>query len=266
MNWVTRGSSDGWGDVDGVSSDSSKSKVTARSFWMPPGSTKRIMFIDGEPFHFFEHSLWEITKSGKDKCICLDKNGIDNRGCPLCDAKMWPAFIGYFTIIDMGDVTYERGEGASLKGWTNSKGVEIQFTKQLYGAKRGSQEKPGVLKTLKRKADQKGGGDLTGTVWDVTRPGEKTEAVGSEFEYIETVQPAEMRRYLLEAGANEEYLNVDVIDYAEAFKPKSYEALERLVGSKPSGSGGRSEGAGYGPGLPAGPEDSDIPFNYNRHV
>ena len=234
----------GWDNAEAEESTSTKREYGPRRFWMPAGSTKRIMFLDSEPFCFFEHNLYAITGEGKDKAVCLKKNGIDDRGCPLCDKEHWPSYIGYFSVIDMGDVSYD-DEGAVLKGWTSSKGVTYQFGRSLYGAKRGGRDKPGVLPKLNRLASKRGG-TLAGTVWDVHRSGGKVESVGDEFEFIERVEPERWKDYLLDLGAAEDLLEIQPIDYGSVIVPKPYEDLQRLVGGgRPSGEGSRSEGADY---------------------
>ena len=60
-----------------------------RRFWMPAQATKRILFLDAEPFCFYEHSLWALTGNGKDKEICLKKNNIDDRGCSSSNKSLW---------------------------------------------------------------------------------------------------------------------------------------------------------------------------------
>jgi hypothetical protein len=243
MSWGNTG----WDTMDQYDSSGSggdKKDYGPRRFWMPAQVTKRIMFLDEDPFTFYEHSLWALTKN-QDRAICLKKNGIDDRGCPLCDKDMWPSFIGYFTVIDMGDVKYNSDKSVRLEGWTSDKGVTYQFGRKLYGAKRGGKDKPGVLQKIRRLAQKKGG--LKGTVWDVYRSGSKVESVGDEFEFVERVAEEDWKEYLIGQGANPEYLEVSGIDYAEVFTPSGYDELSRLAG----GTGGYSDSQGL---------DDDIPF------
>lgn len=241
MSWGNTG----WDEVDNQeSSFSEKKDYGPRRFWMPAKVTKRIMFLDESPFTFYEHSLWALTKN-QDKAICLKKNGIDQRGCPLCEAEMWPSFTGYFSVIDMGDVKYNDDGTVRLEGWTSDKGTTYQFGRKLFGAKRGGKDKPGVLQKIRRLAQKNGG--LAGTVWDVYRSGNKVESVGDEFEFVERVDPSKFADFLVAQGANPEYIEVSPIDYAEVFTPSSYEELQRLTG----GTGGYSESGGG---------DEDIPF------
>lgn len=227
MSWGNTGW-DSVGSVDGESGGGEKKEYGPRRFWMPAQVTKRVMFLDNDPFTFYEHSLYNITRNAADRAICLKKNGIDQRGCPICDADLWSSFIGYFSVIDMGDVKYGANREVTLEGWTSNKGVTYQFGRKLFGAKRGGKDKPGVLQKLRRLAQKHGG--LTGTVWDVYRSGGKVESVGDEFEFIERVAPEDFASYLKGLGANPDYLEVSPVDYAEHFTPQSYADLARITG------------------------------------
>ena len=223
----------GWDDIEDVLPEKKSVVYKPKSFWMPAEATKRILFLDADPFCFYEHSLWAITKSSKDKEVCLKRNGISDT-CPLCDAELWPSFTGYFTIIDMGDVTYEQGGNVSLDGWTNDKGVTYQFGRKLYGAKRGGRDKPGILKKLHRLAAKRGG--LQGTVWDVYRSGSKVASIGDEFEFVTKLEEGEYLDYLIDFGADPDKLNLEPVNYAEHFEPKSAAELQRIVGGGSKGS------------------------------
>jgi len=235
------------------------------SFFVPdptkqPGGqpiTKRILFLDTIPFAFWEHSFYKITGKSRDKCICLGRNGLDERGCPLCDQEFWPAYAGYLTVIDMGTVI-GTGQNMKLEGYQGKKDRVWQFDKKVICMKRGGDDKPGMLKKIERYRD-KYGGDLTGTVWDVTRTGRLVEACGDEWDYVERVKPEEFAEYLVRAGAQRDQLDLQPCDYYEEYVPKPYEELARFVGGGGGASNGggqtKTEGAGYG-----GNPDDDIPF------
>lgn len=252
-NWAQKG----WGNAD-PPDDASERSNRPHNFWMPPGATKRIMFLDAEPFCLFEHSLFEITRDAKERAICLERNSLDSRGCPLCRKKLFPSFVGYFSVIDMGDVEFDGGK-VKLSGWTSPKGIHYQFQRKLFGAKRGSAGKPGILPKLHRIAQKKLRGDLTGAVFDVTRDGAKSESIGNDFEFIESISKKDIREYLIRAGANAEGLVVDPFEYKEVFVPKSYESLARLCGEESASDAPKKtvEGAGYSD---SDDDDDDIPF------
>ena len=109
-----------------------------------------------------------------------------------------------------------------------------------------------MLQEVKRQM-QKHGGDLTGTVWDVTRSGKLVETIGDRMEYIESVPREDWEKYFLDLGSAERGgdrpLELDVYPWLEVFKNHSYDQLRNLVGGKgkksTEGSGSRSEGANY---------------------
>src|SRR5690606_18293237 len=144
-------------------------------------------------------------------------------GCPICDAEMYAAYVGYFTIIDCGDVIRSSDGSVKLEGWKNREGKNFQFGKKLYGAKRGSKEKPGILQKLSKIAQRKCKGSLRGAVFDVEREGKLSEAIGNTFDLVEIVKENEIRDYLLNLGADPKYLNIDPFNYQEVFKPRKYE-------------------------------------------
>jgi hypothetical protein len=137
--------------------------------------------------------------------------------------------VGYFSVIDCGDVARRADGSVKLSGFTGKTGKVYQFQKSLLGAKRGGKDKPGVLQKLRRLAS-KHGDSLAGTVWDVYRSGAKVESVGDEWEFVEKVAPSEYASYLKALGAAE--VDLKPFDYAKVFAPKPYDDLRRLVGDK----------------------------------
>lgn len=226
--------------------------------------THRLLFLNGVPFSHYEHNLWSYKGCGHYTAMCLSKNDIDDRGCPLCDKKFgddWPYLIGHFGVVDMGQVEYLPKGDVKLhhRTWTNTNGEEIEdsFPKVLLSAKKGSKKKPGVLQTLRWKAERYGG-TLEGTVWDVSRSGDKEANIGEDWAYVERIAPSDYERYLVSFGADPERLDVEPIsNWKEICKPIPYEEICRIVG-KPLGGGGSrggttTDGAGYDDG-------DDIPF------
>lgn len=300
----------GWGGADdydsqGSGGDSDGSKMTEEErlfkyrFNIPspegtdkkpnlvnPGkpATKRILILDGEPFCLHEHSLFNFKDAwrtlGSFTAICLEKNQLHEKGCPLCaknGGDDFPAFTGFFPVIDMGQVRYLGAGKVELvhEYWMNSKDEKQyrSFQKLILGAKRGSQDKPGVLKTLQFQMDKRGG-DLTGTVWDVTRTGKKAAAVGDSWDFVEKILPSDFRDYLIGEGADENSIDVEIPNWhdgnynngifdidAESY----YKKLAQIVGWGSSDAKvrkeSRAEGASFGGGEPGGfCDDDDIPF------
>lgn len=230
----------------------------------PRPATKRVLFLSDSPFGVWEHNLYNVPGSGRLRStLCLRKNGIDDKGCPLCDQKVRLQYVGYFTVIDMGFVEYLSNDKVKLHP-TEGKEKNYQFQKRLLGAKKGGNDKPGVLKTLLYEAERRGG-DFLGTVWDTRREGGKTEAVGNHWEYVKRVSPDDFVKYLTQWGANSDKLDVSEVNYYEESRliPKSYEDLARMGDSGGSSGGSSSvDGASYGGNTDwrNGPPDDDIPF------
>jgi hypothetical protein len=220
-----------------------------------PGSsaTKRVLFLDGSPFNIYEHSLWRFKNAYNIfkafTAICLEKNGISKIPCPVCSkkgGKDFAYFIGFLPVIDMGQV--ERiGNRVRLhhEYWENDNGdrFERSFQRVLLGAKRGSVDNPGVMKTLQRRLaeirQQHGIEDLTGTIWDTTRTGKKEPIVGNEWSFVDKILPEHFEEYLVRWGADPEYLKLDIPVYTDPDSKKGvfdidvddYQAkLDELVG------------------------------------
>jgi hypothetical protein len=249
---------------------------------LTPGrpAKKRVLFLDGEPFKLREHGLWTpdgrfrdaYRTIGANTAVCLEANKL-YKECPVCapnGGDLYAYSIGFFTVIDMGQVLYEDGHLSLLPEVRTSrrgKEYEIKFPRVLLGAKQGSQDKPGVLKTLQFKMrelqDRHGWKDLTGTVWDTTRTGKKAASVGDSWEFIERVLPEDWEEFLVRHGADPEHLNLTVPEYSNDqdgifdFDVKEYyKKLRLLVGwDAPGGNRQQHErqdastqGAGYGGG------------------
>jgi len=191
-----------------------------------PGTpaTKRVLFLDGLPFKIYEHGLWKYKNAynvlNAFTAICPEKNNLTNKPCSLCSVKNYPYFVGFFPVIDMGQVEYNNGKVIlHHEYWDDDKGErhERSFQRVLLGAKRGSLDKPGVLKVLQmemeRLKSQFNIDDLTGTVWDTTRTGKKDASVGSSWRFIEKIDPRDFERYLISYGAEPENLKLDIPVY-----------------------------------------------------
>ena len=251
---------------------------TAKQPNLTPGrpAKKRVLFLDGEPFVVREHSFWTPDGRFRDAyktigaftAVCLEANQL-YKECPLCapnGGDLYSYSIGFFPVIDMGQVFYEQKKLTLFhETWTNRHGKEYErkFQRVLLGAKKGSQDKPGVLKVLQFKMqelqDRNGWKDLTGTVWDTTRTGGQAAIVGDNWDFVERVLPEDWEEYLVRHGAESEYLNLEVPEYSNErdgvfdFDVKRYyDKLATLVGwNAPSQNqqqrqSARTDGAGYG--------------------
>lgn len=269
--WANRGFEDppDYGDYRGSGGDGGPRTF---KFYIPPPPQggkpvyKRILFLDSDPFAFWEHGLYKLTGKSRDMCICLGRTGLDDRGCPLCDAEYWPRYMYYLSVIELGTIVgwkdTPQGRVPILEGYTpRGKDVTYQFDRKYIGMGRGSDDKPGVGRKMMWQREQRGG-DLTGTVWDVGRSGKLIETCGDDWNYVTRVAQKDWASYLASFGANSDDLQLSPVDYYEIFKPDPYEKLERLVHGGGWDSGGgqggattgqqRTEGAGYGGGQQGG--------------
>ena len=244
-------------------------------------ATKMLLFLDGIPCRVHEHELYHAKKQGllrhqgnRYTSLCLTKNSIDQRGCPLCDElDDWARYKGFFSVIDMGQVEFTE-DGEYVTGpfnlhhryWLNKDKEKqfVSFERMLLDAKAGSEDKPGVLRDLQGQSERRGG-DLAGTVWHVTRGGKLSPKCGEGWDYIERIDLAEADQYLRKFGANPADLdNLEAVDYMNVLVPQSYEDMAYMInGAKDGGSNGaRSEGAGWDGNKQGnkGPDDDDIPF------
>ena len=241
-------------------------------------ATKMILMVNGVPARVHEHELFNAKKNGllrnpgnRYNSLCLTKNSIDKRGCPLCDIDDWAKYKGFFTVIDMGQVEFcDDGEfiikdvtgrfNLHHRYWLNKNKEKqfVSFERLLLDAKAGSDDKPGVMRILQGKSKRMGG-DLTGTVWHVTRGGKQSAKCGDEWDYMERIDIAEGASYLEKFGANPREMEDDwleSINYTKVLAPQSYEDMQYMIsGARGSGdSGARSDGAEWGGG------GDDIPF------
>lgn len=163
-----------WDDVPGKSGG-------PRRVWMPPQSTQRHLFLDDDPQCYWEHQF-KYNGSFRNWEPCVVRNKIGHE-CPICTAidDKFPYFVGLHTTINM------------TPWFTKKTKEEVNFQRELFAAKMGSDDKPGVLRKLRKLKEKHG--RLRGLVFDIERPGKKTEVCGSEFELVEKVDPAEIESY-----------------------------------------------------------------------
>lgn len=187
MSWMGTG----WNSMDTAWDNVPKKGQGQRRVWMPPGATQRHLFLDDDPQTLWEHNYkWNKSWQNWEPCRVRNRitlpgeRGWNIDGCPICDAyaDRFPYFAGLHTTINM------------TPWFTKQTQMEINFQREVFAAKMGSEEKPGVLKKL-RKLHVKHG-RLRGLVFDIERPGKKTESCGSEFELVEEIDPKDLEAYM----------------------------------------------------------------------
>lgn len=228
-------------------------------------ATHRILMLSDAPYRIWEHNLYNI-KTSHFTCICLDKNKLDDRPCPICDKKgadRRPYYVGFFSVIDMGQITWRDNRFyLRHRKWTdkNNEVHEDAFPRVLLAARRGSVDKPGVLKTLQWEVERpEMGGSLAGTIWDVTRNGKKVESCGDKWHFVKKIERKDFKEYLTRLDADPEKLQLEPIDLLTpgesgraVLEPLPYSEMAEMVGWKSQSvntrQGGRVEGAGYADG------------------
>lgn len=245
MSWAKTG----WDGVDEAEQQAQEAAKEwgPRRFWMPPETSKRIMFLDDDPFGFWEHAV-KLNGHWRNYFVCLARNGIEGN-CVLDGIRAQNLYyIGFLTVVD-------------FSAWTNDRGETYQYDTKLYGAKLGSKDKPGILKKLRRLKERHAG--LCGKIFDVYRTGGKSEAIGDEFNMVEAIDPREIHNYArglgVDPGPKTEQTpqgkNWVPFNYAEVFKPKSNAEIQKMLGvgvqQQPQQSAFRGgQGGGGGGGFP----------------
>lgn len=218
-----------------------------RRVWMPPETTNRFLFLDNDPTCFWEHQF-QVNGDWKNWEPCKRRNHMENV-CALCDRfpDRNASYIGYHTVI-------------SLTPWTDDKGRTWCYGRQMYGAKLGGKEKPGVLKKLERIKQKKG--RIRGLVIDCYRSGSKAESVGDDLEVVEEIDPDAIVAWvktLLPAHIEEmnkgrdddkqmtlerflRFNPVEPFNFEEVIKPRSNAELLTMLGGPASSNGGQSGG------------------------
>jgi hypothetical protein len=234
-----------------------------RRHWQPPETTNRLLFLEDDPFLFWEHNL-KLDGHWKNWFVCPKRNKIEG-SCAICDKyeDRYPYFIGMHSVINMTP-------------WTSKKGNVYNFQREIFAARLGGKDKPGVLKKLERLKQKHG--RLRGLVVDVYRSGAKTESCGDEFEVMEKVSPADiaglckdrLTQHLVEINKGVDPEKVTAMDtllkrnpwesfnFEEIIKPKSNVELRQLISTAPAepASSFRDDGGGSGKDA----LDDDIPY------
>lgn len=209
-----------------------------RRFRMKKGDETQITFLDGDLLPdgrldaptFWEHERWPAGGSFPEHWLCVK----EFEPCPVCDdvereRKLNPhgkgekgsSLVHAFTVIDHTK-------------WTDKHGKDHVHQKSLFICK------ITVFERLQKIAQKRGG--LTGCSFDVSRTGDMSARVGSEFDFIEKLDLSDAKLAKAQAKAwGVDDLNP--IDYDKAFEYLDAAAL-------------RKEGFGSHQSAPMGAEDS----------
>jgi len=173
--------------------------------WMPPGTTREVIFLDSEPVAIYEHNA-KINNSWKNWFTCLQ--GIEDT-CPACEilGAQSRYYIGYFTVVDASK-------------WTDKKGNDHQFELNLLPAKIKS------FKKFRRKNQERidaGGTGLAGCLYRLARDSSDDPSIGSEAEFVRETDLVKLFPLVLYKGKKLS----ELFDKAEA-SGDALTALKRL--------------------------------------
>lgn len=143
-----------------------------RRFWIKDGNETQITFLDGallpdgrlDAPMFWQHELRNPNNKGRTHYVCVKDN---EPTCPLCEGGDNASLVHAFTIVDHTE-------------WADKNGKAHPHTKTLFVCKRET------FKRLQKIAQKREG--LAGATFDVSRTGEKSAAVGSDFDFVEKVK------------------------------------------------------------------------------
>jgi len=128
--------------------------------WIPPQSSKELVFLDDDPVCIHEHCP-KMNGHYRNWITCLNGVYDDVACCEILSTK-GRYYVGYFSVID-------------CSAWTDKKGNKYQYEQKLLPAKLKT------LKKLKRKREDRG--TLVGCLFKVHREDEKSPVCGDEFDF-----------------------------------------------------------------------------------
>lgn len=189
-----------------------------RRFWIKDGGETQITFLDGtllpdgrlDAPTFWEHQIRVPNSKMRHHYVCVK----EYEPCPICDSGETPALVVAFTIVDHSE-------------YTDKNGKLHRHNKSLFVCKRDT------FKRLQKIAQKRGG--LAGITFDVSRTGDKSAAVGSDFDFVDKINladPKAVRAQAKEWGLDD----LQPINYEEVFVYRDAKTLRAEFGFGGAGS------------------------------
>lgn len=210
MSWFQRGEA---GVAQATKEDETRKKNAEAKrdpiknrFWLKPGSSAKVTFLDTEFFFFREHQLF-LNGSWLNWETCLS----DTEECPLCEDGRQYSYVAALTIIDHSK--YE----------TKKKEI-ITNQKKLIIFKSNARNK--ILKQKERRE-----GNLTGCMFEFSRFTDKECSTGEDYEFIQRVSMDELKTLAPKDVDPNEWIKP--YEYEKMFYPKTAAQLRALIGVKP---------------------------------
>ena len=178
-------------------------------FWLKPGNSAKLTFLDSEGFYFNEHNL-KIDGRWGHYYTCTR----DFSECPLCDAGEKPGYVCAYTVIDHSEYQSQK-TGRTIK---NQKKLLVV--------------KPAVMNKLARRRETLEG-NLSYCLFMFSRDKKEECSTGEDIEFIKRLDKRDILRFKPQEGnmSDEEFLAP--FDYMKLFAPKSVEELRRVAGQAP---------------------------------
>lgn len=197
-------------------------------FWMPEGEERRVTFLDGDldedgvldVLAFYQH---KIKQNGDLKDFVCTAEMDTTQPCPICSSGDKPSLVHAFTVIDHTPYKIQKGSNA---------GKTITNSKKIFFAKRTTMQ---VLSKLAVKRD-----GLAGVTFDISRLGDKSPAVGSQFDFVEKHESYED----IAAKYDLKMEDVTPADYEKEITYHSPDDLVAMGAGKAHGGVGTEKGVG----------------------
>lgn len=148
-------------------------------FWLKEGDERMITFLDGDltddglldTVSFNQHQV-KMNGKFRNYFVCT----AESEPCPLCEMPdTFPTLVSCFTVLDHSE-------------YTDRNGKKHQHERKLFVAKRDT------MKRLQKLATKRGG--LRGWTVSVSRIGDKSPEVGTDFDFIEQQDLPELAKLL----------------------------------------------------------------------
>ena len=268
-NWFNQG----YDNVDKAERERSTGGKGASRWWMPAGtedrpSEKECIFLDDEPFCFYEHNP-KIGGEFKGHWYTCTQGVWPGERCAMCANDVPRYYVGLLSALDLSEWEYQ--------------GRIYKNMRRIFPAK------IDTLKLLRTKKKRRG--SLVGTRWLISRTAAKAPNVGNDFEFIgeEKLERDEQSGLLLLSDRQYWWEDREGVvhpptpfDYKKQCAPLPNKELAAILsgsvvedsnsqsnrgassnngnaGDKPSYNSNASSGSGSGSG-PMSPDEEEVPY------
>lgn len=225
MSWYQKGV-----DEESLKQAEKESSSGQRRLWMPVDSSKRIVFLDDEPFCFYEHNP-KINGEYKNNWFTCRK-GLDKDGCPMCASKIRRYYIGLLTVLDL-DGFVSKKDGKTYKNFRQLLPMKIDTLKRF--------------KTIKQRKTS-----LVGAVYAFARSGERSPTCGDVWDFEEYID-LDKSEYWYESKLEGKLKKPEPYNYLDMFAPLTAKEMMSIG----VGGGSSSDDDSYSGKAESGGEDSD---------